>query len=408
MRHTASFAVVLHRCFKKSVFPTKWSTVLSLFLIINLIFMTLTSAGEYNPKLIIGDQISPITIMTKNDKAYIKVSDLKQFSVEVSEEINGSVTVSTSKFSIEIDSVNQMANFKGKIDGLSFPAGICPMTTFVDQGQIWVSLKEFTAYLGLDVKQLGKLHYLRVVDGSEKLTDAMFIEKITGIKVPVTKVLPSTAPKKTAAPITPNKPQNNKPKVVYLTFDDGPGGSTEEILNLLNKYDMKATFFMLNYGIENNPESVKKIIKEGHALGLHGVTHRIQYFYKTATSPLSEMNTTNATLKKTVGKTTHLIRTPYGSRPKLTKAQYANLKKAGYILWDWNVDSQDSAKNYVNPKVIFNNTVYGMQMKSRPIVLLHDKKCTAESLESILKWMKENNYTSEALDEQMPFLNWME
>lgn len=197
-------------------------------------------------------------------------------------------------------------------------------------------------------------------------------------------------------------------KVIYLTFDDGPNSYTPAILDLLKKYDMKATFFMLNGSMKYNSKTVKRIAEEGHGLGLHGVYHDAKKTYANSTSVLNEMNTANNTLKSIVGYKTQLIRVPYGSKPLLTKAQYNNLVKAGYKMWDWNIDSGDTRRAYVDPaKLTKDTTNYIANKNSKTVVVLfHDKKCTLEALEGILKWMVENNYTSKKLTNDMKPLNW--
>lgn len=368
------------------------------------------AASSFSPKLILLDDLTSIEILTKNELSYIKSEDFNELGAIVSEEVNGQVTLSSDSFEIDINSSEQTAHFQGILNGLRFPAGFSSMTTYIDRGKVWLPLKEVSGYLGYSIRQLDSVPHYRLTNGFEKLSDQQLLIKLNvDFSSAKGSSANANAAKKTSAPITPTKPTSARlNKVVYLTFDDGPTASTDVILKLLKKYNMQATFFMLNNGISKNPKMIKQMIEEGHALGLHGVTHRANLFYKNATSPLNEMNQANKTLEKAVGSRTRLIRTPYGSRPKLTNIQYQNLIKANYILWDWNVDSQDSAKAYVDPDTIVKMTISGIKNKDRPIVLLHDKRCTSEALESILIWMKENNYTSEAIELETPVLNWFQ
>ena len=136
-------------------------------------------------------------------------------------------------------------------------------------------------------------------------------------------------------------------KVMYLTFDDGPSKYTREILEVLDKYEMKATFFMLDGAMKEDPEAVKQTVEKGHAVGLHGVSHKTGSFYCGQDGPLKEMEQTNDTLESIVGFKSCLVRTPYGSSPYLTQKQYINLVSRDYRIWDWNIDSKDWA--YKNP-----------------------------------------------------------
>ncbi len=110
----------------------------------------------------------------------------------------------------------------------------------------------------------------------------------------------------------------SKSKVAYITFDDGPNKYTPKILDLLKKYDMKATFFLLEDRINAYPEIVKRILNEGHSIGLHGQSHEKTVFYANNSSALNEMNSTNHTLKDLIGYNIKLVRVPYGSKPRLT------------------------------------------------------------------------------------------
>lgn len=207
-------------------------------------------------------------------------------------------------------------------------------------------------------------------------------------------VIHITSSENTQGPIQQDK---KLPKVLYLTFDDGPSAYTDKLLEVLDKYQVKATFFMLDGAMKKNPESVKHIVERGHAVGLHGVTHKPQTFYCGIDGPLKEMNQTNDTLESIVGFRSCLIRTPFGSNPHLTQKQYLNLVSNEYRIWDWNIDSKDWAYN--NPQKAFITTVKNMKTskKEPKVVLFHDMKYVAETLELFLKWMEENEYTSKEI-----------
>ncbi len=191
-------------------------------------------------------------------------------------------------------------------------------------------------------------------------------------------------------------PNDNKVDV-YLTFDDGPSEYTEKLLDILYQYDMKATFFMLKDEMLKYPEIVNRIINEGHAIGVHGVTHEKDDFYRNESSPLEEMNEANRALWKITGCSTKFIRTPYGTVPYLSKAQEAQLNKEGYIIWDWNIDSRDWS--YRNPSKTFYHVTKDIKSSNNgtKVILLHDIKLVNETMELLAKWMKDNGYTSKAI-----------
>ncbi len=184
---------------------------------------------------------------------------------------------------------------------------------------------------------------------------------------------------------------------VYLTFDDGPSEYTDKLLDTLYKYDMKATFFMLKDEMLKYPQVVNRIIKEGHSIGVHGVTHEKCDFYRNESSPLEEMNEANRALWEISGYSTKFIRTPYGTVPYLSKEQEAQLTKEGYIIWDWNIDSRDWS--YRNPSKTFYHVTQDIKSSnnSTKVILLHDIKLVNETMELLAKWMDDNGYTSKAI-----------
>lgn len=199
----------------------------------------------------------------------------------------------------------------------------------------------------------------------------------------------------------------NQAKTVYLTFDDGPTHNTPAILDTLNKYNAKATFFVLEGRITENPDLLKRIISEGHSIGLHGVSHDVNVIYSTPSKPLEEMNAANQTLYNTVGFKTKLIRTPYGSYPYMNLEQYKILKAANYNLWDWTVDPRDGVGA---PSIdsMLSRIKSDLKGNEKPIILLHDKKSTVNNLNAILSYFVNEGYSFALIDESMDCVNFME
>ena len=194
-----------------------------------------------------------------------------------------------------------------------------------------------------------------------------------------------------------NQEIDTEPKVLYLTFDDGPSEYTEALLDLLDAHHMKVTFFMLEPEMQRNPDVVKRMVREGHAVGLHGVSHEKDTFYCGVFGPVKEMDQANDTLETIIGQRTLLARTPYGSTPYLTKKQQEALDSRHYILWDWNVDSRDWS--YRNPQRTFNHTIKDLKgmVKEPKVILFHDIKSVVETMTLFIDWMEENHYTSQAI-----------
>jgi len=176
-------------------------------------------------------------------------------------------------------------------------------------------------------------------------------------------------------------------RYVYLTFDDGPDERTPAILDVLKKQKVKATFFVTGRNAERHPALLKRIVREGHAIGLHSMTHDAKLFYRTPASALAEMEETQAIVTRLTGKKVFDVRVPYGSVPKMTPAHTKKMQAAGFRIWDWNVDSEDW-RYAKQPKKTFERVDFGMrrtaERKTAAVVLMHDHATSPAVLE---KWI---------------------
>ncbi len=197
-------------------------------------------------------------------------------------------------------------------------------------------------------------------------------------------------------------------KIIYITFDDGPTLNTPAILDTLKKHKAKATFFLLDERIGLYSDFVKRIYTEGHSIGLHGVSHNVNKIYSTPSSPLEEMNKENETLYKALGFKTSLIRTPYGSYPYMSYDQYKVLISSNYKIWDWTVDPRDSVGSVPSLEGMIQRIEKDLRGNQTPIVLLHDRKSTANNLDALLSYLSEKGYKFEVIDENMDPVNFME
>lgn len=187
-------------------------------------------------------------------------------------------------------------------------------------------------------------------------------------------------------------------KTVYITFDDGPTLNTPEILKTLEKYGAKATFFLLEERIVMYPDFTKEIYHSKNAIGLHGVSHS-EAIYSSPTSPLEEMKKAEKSLKSVIGVGSKLVRVPFGSSYRLSDSMAKNLTDNGYLIWDWNVDPRDSVGTIVPEKVLKNLKKDLSRCKGTPVILLHDRKSTANLLPVILEYLKNEGYKMMPLSE---------
>ena len=188
---------------------------------------------------------------------------------------------------------------------------------------------------------------------------------------------------------------------VYLTVDDGPSKNTARILDVLDEYQAKATFFMLEPAMAAHGEDLVRMAQEGHALGMHGVTHKKELVYASADSVVDEMLTGQAQIAELTGVTTPLFRAPYGSKPHMTAEYRQAVIDAGLSMWDWNVDSLDwkyRSEAYVEHTI---EQLENLKAKGRtPVILIHDTEKTVESLPLLLDYLVEHGYQFALADGQ--------
>ncbi|MBB6444224.1 polysaccharide deacetylase family protein [Bacillus benzoevorans] len=191
-------------------------------------------------------------------------------------------------------------------------------------------------------------------------------------------------------------------KTVYLTFDDGPNQFSDQLLAVLESYNAKATFFMIDRNIRSFPDAVNHMIAAGHSVGLHSVSHNVKVFYQSASSVISEMNQVHDTVKEVTGLDTMLIRTPYGSVPYMQDSYLQAVHDNGYLMWDWNIDSKDwyyRDRRYVDTSIA---QLEAHAESTEPLViLLHEREETLAHLPELLEYLKSQNYKMKALDSSM-------
>lgn len=183
----------------------------------------------------------------------------------------------------------------------------------------------------------------------------------------------------TSSPTLHSETQDNR-KLVALTFDDGPSAYTDEILDLLKKYDIKATFFVLKYSCEYYPDNLVRIAEEGHEIAIHGATHKS--FADLSTEQINEEIASTIDYIKELGITpTELVRPPYGA------INNEIIDSVNYPFIIWNIDTKDwktKDKEKIEKQILDN-------IKDGSIILMHNTESVYES-------------TSSALDEILPDL----
>ena len=194
-----------------------------------------------------------------------------------------------------------------------------------------------------------------------------------------------------------------KENAIYLTFDDGPSSAANQLLDLLETYQMKATFFMLGPRMKEHPAVVKRMQKDGDGLALHGITHKARTIYSSTSAPLNEMAEDQRILENVAGVKSYMVRLPYGSIPYLTDEMRDLLDKSGFHIWDWNVDSSDwELKNGRYVQYTIQQIRQKKQAGETPVILLHDKPETVKYLPKLLKFIKKQGYKTKVLTNETP------
>lgn len=215
-----------------------------------------------------------------------------------------------------------------------------------------------------------------------------------------------------------NYPANDGDKVCYLTFDDGPSTAvTTRILETLDKYNAKATFFVAN----GSKSMLTKIKDGGHAIGLHTDTHDYD-IYKSKEAYFKDLNAISDKVYAAVGIRSKIIRFPGGSSNTVSKSRCKGImsvlveevERQGYAYFDWNVDSNDANSSKMEvidgkkrtPKAtIVNSVLNSAKGKDKICVLMHDiavKTTTADALPEIIEGLRDMGYRFEALTTSSP------
>lgn len=197
-------------------------------------------------------------------------------------------------------------------------------------------------------------------------------------------------------------------KTIYLTFDDGPSSYTEHLLDVLKKYNVKATFFVVGY--KCNETILKRIVNEGHSIGLHSTNHSYEKIYSSEQAFIDDLYEMQNLVKEKTGIETFLLRFPGGSSNTVSK-KYCNgimskltkkVEELGFEYYDWNVSSGDAGGAKTTEEVI-RNIKTGVRKYTNSVVLQHDtQKFSVDAVEEIIKWGIENGYSFASIDKESP------
>lgn len=197
--------------------------------------------------------------------------------------------------------------------------------------------------------------------------------------------------------------------IIYLTFDDGPGVYTSEFLNVLAKYDVKATFFVTNQ-FPKYQYLIKQEYDQGHTIGIHTYSHKWS-IYESVEAYSEDFKKIDNIIYDQIGIHTNFFRFPGGSSNTVSRNYNKGIMtklsqimtERGYIYFDWTFDSGDTSKNKNSKNDIINTVKKYLKGDGNYIILMHDlKKSTLEALPEIIEYAKERGYVFEPITENTP------
>ena len=206
---------------------------------------------------------------------------------------------------------------------------------------------------------------------------------------------------------TPQEIVPTEDKVVYLTFDDGPSANTMAVLDELDKYGVKATFFVVtgNKNEEMVRTTLQEIVSRGHAIGIHTYSHDYKGIYASVDAFLADMDKVNQFVYESTGLRPCVYRFPGGSLNNFNKAVVhdimAEMARRGFTVYDWNSSTQDAEGKGFDSAQLAQNAISTFGERKRVIVLTHDgggQKKTPGAIGTIVEYAKNNGFRFATLD----------
>ena len=198
----------------------------------------------------------------------------------------------------------------------------------------------------------------------------------------------------------PSIPLYTEKKVAYLTFDDGPDCvNTPKILDILEQYEVPATFYVLGCRAEQNPDVLQRIFREGHAVGNHSYDHDYSTLYGSPNDFLWQIIHTEEIIRNILGVRPLIVRAPGGASGNFTEDFWQAMKNYGYVEHDWNVCTNDATPEDPDAagQIGYVDVQTSGELKDdMALVLMHStygKQETANALRGIIAILRERGFT---------------
>ena len=190
--------------------------------------------------------------------------------------------------------------------------------------------------------------------------------------------------------------------IIYLTYDDGPSGYTSRLLDLLDSYGVKATFFVVNTGYG---DTMARAAASGHTVAIHSATHNYEKIYSSEEAYFNDLYYMQSIIQSYTGQTPMMLRFPGGSSNSVSKFNPGIMtrlvqlvEEKGFRYFDWNVSSEDAGGVTNGWVEVAYNVIRGVSVRGTSVVLMHDSNgMCVRATERIIQWGLANGYTFAAL-----------
>lgn len=194
-------------------------------------------------------------------------------------------------------------------------------------------------------------------------------------------------------------------KTIFLTFDDGPSERTSEILDILKQKNIKATFFVTGKASNQGKALMKRIVDEGHTIGIHTYSHAFRQIYSSISAYLDDFNKIYNLIVSATGVKPTIFRFPGGSKNNFNKSIYRELitemTRRGFDYFDWNLSAGDAVSRTPTPKqTCIKNILNSSNNYSHSVVLMHDLKpkyTTVQALPEIIDGLINQGFSFDKL-----------
>ena len=273
------------------------------------------------------------------------------------------------------------------------------------------------------IKIQHKLDNIVTVSSEEQIQQENAQKPENAVESVYTNVTEATEEQRSYTPVTPpatgisdeeNLAGEGDVHKVYLTFEDGPSENTEAILDILERYQVKATFFVVGKEDEESKALYQRIVEDGHTLGMHSYSNKYSQIYQSDEAFEDDFNRLRDELYQVTGVESIYYRFPGGSSNQISNVPMSDfihyLNEQGIIYYDWNISAGDAASNAYSSEEIVANVMNDVVKYKTSVVLLHDasdKSTTVDALAPLIEALNEMDAEILPIDEDTSVIQYV-